>query len=167
MYLLKNSEEVVKIKCPYCHGENTKVLDKRETEESLATRRRRECLLCNKRFTTYERIETDLTVIKKDNKREKFSREKLKVGITKATEKRPISPEQIEQLLDQIEATLRDKNTSEIPSNIIGELVMKKLKSLDKVSYIRFASVYREFEDPSSFIEEIKILTKRGNKKWM
>ncbi len=151
----------MKIKCPYCYDENTKVLDKRETEENLVTRRRRECLKCNKRFTTYERIETDLIVIKKDNRREKFSREKLKSGITRATEKRPISPEQIEQLLDNIEATLRSKNSSEIPTIIIGELVMKKLKSLDKVAYIRFASVYREFEDPSSFIEEIKVLTKR------
>ena len=149
------------MKCPYCYTEDTKVVDKRETEDNIVTRRRRECLKCQKRFTTYERIETDLTVIKKDNRREKFSREKLKSGILKATEKRPISSEQIEQLLDNIEATLRSKNSSEIPTNIIGELVMKKLKALDKVSYIRFASVYREFEDPSSFIEEIKILTKK------
>ncbi len=149
------------MKCPYCYTEDTKVVDKRETEDNIVTRRRRECLKCQKRFTTYERIETDLTVIKKDNRREKFSREKLKSGILKATEKRAISSEQIEQLLDNLEATLRSKNSSEIPTNIIGELVMKKLKALDKVSYIRFASVYREFEDPSSFIEEIKILTKK------
>ena len=148
------------IKCPYCHNEENKVLDKRETEDSLVTRRRRECLKCEKRFTTYERIETDLIVIKKDNRREKFSREKLKVGILAATQKRPISTEQIEQLLDNIEATLRSKNTAEILTSVIGELVMKKLKAIDKVSYIRFASVYREFEDPLSFIEEIKILTK-------
>ena len=137
------------------------MVDKRETEDNIVTRRRRECLDCQKRFTTYERIETDLTVIKKDNRREKFSREKLKTGILKATEKRPISQEQIGQLLDNVEAILRSKNSSEIPTNTIGELVMKKLKILDKVSYIRFASVYREFEDPSSFIEEIKILAKK------
>ena len=100
-------------------------------------------------------------MIKKDDKREKFSREKLSAGISRATEKRPISPEVINQILDNIEAQLRNKDTSEIPTSIIGELVMKKLKSVDKVSFIRFASVYREFEDPSSFIEEIKILNKR------
>ncbi len=136
-------------------------MDKRETEDNIVTRRRRECLRCKKRFTTYERIETDLVVIKKDNRREKFSREKLKSGILKATEKRPISREQIEQVLDNIEATLRNKNTSEIPTSIIGSLVMKKLKFLDKIAYIRFASVYHEFEDPLSFIEEVKILTKK------
>jgi len=149
------------MKCPYCYHEETKVMDKRETEESLATRRRRECLSCKKRFTTYERIETDLIVIKKDNRREKFSREKIKSGILKAIEKRPISLEQVDQMIDNIEATLKSKNSSEIPSTLIGELVMKKLKALDKVAYIRFASVYREFEDPTSFLEEIKILTKR------
>lgn len=148
------------MKCPYCHHEETKVLDKRETDESLATRRRRECLSCEKRFTTYERIETDLIVIKKDNRREKFSREKLKSGIIKAIEKRPISLEQVDQIIDNIEATLRSKNSSEISSTLIGELVMRRLKTLDKVAYIRFASVYKEFEDPSSFLEEIKILTK-------
>lgn len=149
------------MKCPYCHHEENKVLDKRETEENLITRRRRKCLRCSKRFTTYERIETDLTVIKKDNRREKYSREKIKAGILKSIQKRPISTDQIEQLLDNIEAQLRNKNTSEIPTSVIGELVMKKLKSLDKIAYIRFASVYREFEDPTSFIEEIKILTKK------
>lgn len=149
------------MKCPYCHHEETKVIDKRETEESLATRRRRECLICKKRFTTYERIETDLIVIKKDNRREKFSREKIKSGILKAVEKRPVSIEQVDQIIDNIEATLKSKNSSEISSSLIGELVMRKLKSLDKVAYIRFASVYREFEDPSSFLEEIKVLTKK------
>ena len=147
--------------CPYCSSEETKVIDKRGTEKNLATRRRRECLRCNKRFTTYERTETDLMIIKKDGSREKFSREKLKSGIMKALEKRPVSLDQVNHLLDNIEANLKNKNSSEIPSRIIGELVMKRLRSLDKVAYIRFASVYREFEDPSSFIEEIKILTKR------
>ncbi|MEK6922841.1 MAG: transcriptional regulator NrdR [Nanoarchaeota archaeon] len=150
------------MKCPYCYHEETKVLDKRDPEESLTTRRRRECLKCNKRFTTYERIETDLIVIKKENSREKFSREKLKAGILKAIEKRPVSLEQLNKLLDNIEANLRNRSSSEISSQVIGELVMRKLKSLDQVAYIRFASVYREFQDPSSFIEEIKILSKKG-----
>ena len=149
------------MKCPYCQHEETKVLDKRETEEDIATRRRRECLKCQKRFTTYERIETDLMVIKKDNRREKFNREKLKAGILKSIEKRPISIEQVNQIIDNIEATLKSKNSSEIQSSLIGDLVVKKLKSLDKVAYIRFASVYKDFEDPTSFLEEIKILNKR------
>ena len=152
---------MIRIKCPYCYYEETKVSDKRETEASLITRRRRECLKCKKRFTTYERIETDLVVIKKDGRREKFSREKLKTGILKSLEKRPISMEQVDKIINNIEANLRNRNTSEINSQIIGELVMKKLKTIDKVAYIRFASVYREFEDPSSFIEEIKILNKK------
>ena len=136
-------------------------MDKRDPEESLTTRRRRECLKCSKRFTTYERIETDLIVLKKDNSREKFSREKLKAGILKAVEKRPVSLEQLNRLLDNIEANLRNRSSSEINSQVIGELVMKKLKSIDQVAYIRFASVYREFQDPSSFIDEIKILSKK------
>ena len=149
------------MRCPYCQNHDTKVVDKRETEESITTRRRRECLKCNKRFTTYERIETDLTVLKKDNRREPFSREKIKRGILKSIQKRPISMDQVDQIIDNIEATLKNKNSSEINSKLIGELVMRKLKGLDKVAYIRFASVYREFEDPSSFIEEIKILTRK------
>ncbi len=149
------------MKCPYCYHKETRVVNKRETENLLTTRRRRECLKCKKRFTTHERIETDLIVIKKDNRREKFSREKLKTGILKAIEKRPILNEQLDQLLDNIEAILRNKSSTEISTQVIGELVMKKLKSVDQVAYIRFASVYRQFEDPSSFVEEIKILNKK------
>ena len=152
------------MKCPYCYHKETRVVNKRETENLLTTRRRRECLKCKKRFTTHERIETDLIVIKKDNRREKFSREKLKTGILKAIEKRPILNEQLDQLLDNIEAILRNKSSTEISTQVIGELVMKKLKSVDQVAYIRFASVYRQFEDPSSFVEEIKILNK---KRWL
>ena len=152
---------MIQIKCPYCQYQETKVSDKRETEDSLTTRRRRECLKCNKRFTTYERIEIDLIVIKKDGRKEKFSREKLKSGISKALEKRPISNEEIEKLLDNIEVTLKSKNSNEVPSKLIGELAMKKLKNIDKVAYVRFASVYKEFEDPSSFIEEIQIFKKK------
>ena len=149
------------MKCPYCYHKETRVVNKRETENLLTTRRRRECLKCKKRFTTHERIETDLIVIRKDNRREKFSREKLKTGILKAIEKRPILNEQLDQLLDNIEAILRNKSSTEISTQVIGELVMKKLKSVDQVAYIRFASVYRQFEDPSSFVEEIKILNKK------
>ncbi|MEM2933180.1 MAG: transcriptional regulator NrdR [Candidatus Pacearchaeota archaeon] len=142
--------------CPYCSG-NTKVLDKRDTED--VTRRRRECLKCGKRFTTYERIETNVRVIKKDNRREPFDREKLLIGIMKACEKRPISQDTIEKAVAEIEAKIRGYGP-EIPSRVIGELVMKKLKKLDKVAYIRFASVYREFEDIEDFKETLKELGK-------
>lgn len=146
--------------CPYCNSD-TKVIDKRETPDQKATRRRRECLKCHKRFTTYERIErTDLFVIKKDERREPFNREKLKSGIIKACEKRPISHETIEKVLNDIESVLRKKNKKEITSREIGEAVMKRLKKLDKVAYIRFASVYRAFEDLKSFEKELKSLKK-------
>lgn len=150
------------MKCPFCSNTETKVLDKRETEDLEVTRRRRECLKCKKRFTTYERIENiDLFVVKKDDRRENFSREKLKNGILKACEKRPISMDDIEQTLNSIEAELKAKNKKEIRSKEIGELLMRKLKKLDKVAYIRFASVYREFHDLSSFKEELSKLEKK------
>lgn len=144
------------MKCPYCSNE-TKVLDKRDTQE--ITRRRRECLnkKCKKRFTTYERVETNVRVIKKDKRREPFSREKLVAGMTKACEKRPVSQEAIEKAVGEIETKVRAYGP-EIPSKIIGELVMKQLKKLDKVAYIRFASVYREFQDISDFRKTIKEL---------
>lgn len=146
------------MKCPYCNKEDTKVINKRETSNLEVTRRRRECLNCSKRFTTYERIETDLTVVKKDGRREQFNREKLKKSILRSCEKRPVDTNKIDFLINKIEAVLRDKNTSEIPSKLIGELVMKGLKELDKVAYIRFASVYRSFEDVADFKKEIKQL---------
>jgi len=147
------------VRCPYCKSTETKVVDKRETQDQKSTRRRRECLKCKKRFTTYERIEqSDLIVIKKDNRREPFSREKLKSGIVKACQKRPVSYESIENVLNEIESQLRKKNKAEVTSKEIGELVMKKLKKLDKVAYIRFASVYREFQDIRSFEKELKSL---------
>ena len=146
------------MKCPYCYSEETKVLDKRDSEEALSTRRRRECLKCEKRFTTYERVETDLMVIKKDGKREKYAREKLKAGILKSIEKRPISTDQVDKMIDHIEAILRNKNSNEIPSTIIGELVMKKLKTVDKIAYIRFASVYKEFKSEEEFKKKLKKL---------
>ena len=150
------------MKCPYCNNKETKVLDKRETEDLSVTRRRRECLKCKKRFTTYEKVEEfELVIAKKDGKRERFDRHKLLIGIIKACEKRPVSMEKIEKIVDNIELDLRDKVKSEIPSKKIGEMVMRKLRSLDKVAYIRFASVYREFEDLEKFEEELGKLQKR------
>ena len=146
------------MRCPYCENEDTKVVDKRDSEDF--TRRRRECLKCKKRFTTYEKPEIALIVIKKDGRREPFHREKLKEGIVKACEKRSVSIETIEEIVDEIEIRLRRMNSVEIPSSKIGELAMKKLYKLDKVAYIRFASVYRSFESPNEFEEEIKLLKK-------
>jgi transcriptional repressor NrdR len=149
------------MKCPFCGSEESKVLDKRETPDLKATRRRRECLGCRKRFTTYERVEAaDIVVIKKDGKREMFDRNKLKLGIMKACEKRPVSAESIEKVIDSIENELR-KGQTEVRSSVIGNLVMRKLKKLDKVAYIRFASVYREFADIQSFQKELKRLLKK------
>ncbi|MCX6749064.1 MAG: transcriptional regulator NrdR [Candidatus Pacearchaeota archaeon] len=143
--------------CPYCKNSETKVTDKRDSEGE--TRRRRECLKCGKRFTTYEKIEPpDIKVIKKDGSRQLFSREKLKSGIIKALEKRPVSTEQADKLLADIELKLETKG-KEVSSKEIGELVMKGLKKLDKVAYIRFASVYRDFQDIDDFrnvVKEIK-----------
>lgn len=151
------------MKCPFCSHTETKVVDKRETEEELVTRRRRECLDCEKRFTTYERVEmSNITIVKKSEKHEPFNRDKLKRGLFKACEKRPVNAEQIEIVVNEIEAELRSKDTTEIPSTVIGELVMRKLKKLDKVAYIRFASVYREFADLKTFEKELRNLLKKG-----
>lgn len=148
------------MKCPFCFKEETKVVDSRETPDLSETRRRRECLNCEKRFTTYERIEgVDIFLIKKDGSRENFSREKLKAGIVRACEKRPVSLDKIESAIDDIEIKLR-KYDGEVPTKDVGALVMKKLKSLDKVAYIRFASVYRDFKDVSDFEKEL-VLIKR------
>ena len=150
------------MKCLYCSHEETKVLDKRETEDLSVTRRRRECLKCEKRFTTYERPEAlELVIVKKDGRRERFDRHKLLTGILKACEKRPVSMEKIENFVDELEAELRGKAESEIQSKKLGEMVMRKLKSLDKIAYIRFASVYREFEDLESFEQELEKLQKK------
>ncbi|MBI2670525.1 transcriptional regulator NrdR [Candidatus Woesearchaeota archaeon] len=147
--------------CPFCKHKQTRVVDKRESKLQL-TRRRRECLKCKKRFTTYERIEAiPLIIIKKDNAREHFNREKLMSGILKACEKRPVSSDMIQNMVDEIENEARNQKSSEVESSFIGELVMKKLKDLDKVAYIRFASVYRQFADLSSFEKELKDLIKK------
>ena len=148
------------MECPYCHHYSTKVTDSRDTG-ALSIRRRRECLKCKKRFTTYEHIEMrPIYVIKKDGRREKFERDKIKHGIMKALEKRPVSPEKTDQIIEQIEEKIRRTGKEEISSKQIGEYVMEQLKKTDHVAYIRFASVYRSFADISSFEEEIKKLTK-------
>lgn len=150
------------MKCPYCDNLENKVVDKRETEGHEVTRRRRECLKCKKRFTTYERIELEIRVIKKDGTVEQFDREKLKRGIVRACEKRPVTSEQIDKLVDSIENKLRELGKNEVKSSMIGELVIKKLKSMDQIAYIRFASVYREFADVASFQRELKKILKKG-----
>ncbi|MBI2543190.1 MAG: transcriptional regulator NrdR [Candidatus Aenigmarchaeota archaeon] len=147
--------------CPYCQSEETRVIDKRPSDDKTF-RRRRECEKCNKRFTTYERIEIiPLTIVKKDGRREDFDRNKVRMGITKACEKRPISQEKIEKAVGEIENELRNMDTTEIRSKVIGDMVMNKLKDLDEVAYIRFASVYKKFRDIESFEKELKEL-KRG-----
>lgn len=148
--------------CPFCAHVITKVLDKREGTSGKETRRRRECAKCGRRFTTFERVETlDLLVVKKDGKREIFDRGKLRSGIIKSCEKRPISADSIEKVVDEIESELRKGAKSEVPSKVVGELVTKRLKKLDKIAYIRFASVYRQFADIGDFEKELSKLSKR------
>ena len=143
--------------CPFCSSKESKVTDKRGSPEGI--RRRRECLKCNKRYTTYERVSRDgLYVIKKDGSREKFNRVKLESGINKAFEKRPISKEKITKMVNDVEEQLRKKGRKEIKSSEIGELVIKKIKKLDNVAYIRFASVYRDFQNIKDFKQEIKAI---------
>jgi transcriptional repressor NrdR len=142
--------------CPYCKQIESKVIDSRSSEDATVIRRRRECTACNRRFTTYERVEErPLLVIKKGGYREQFDRNKILNGITRACEKRPVSSETIEKLVNSIEADLRDNNDREVGSMVIGEMVMDKLRSLDEVAYVRFASVYRQFTDLNSFIKTI------------
>ncbi len=148
------------MKCAFCNNPLTKVVDKREVEQG--NRRRRECDKCKKRFTTYERVENlDLIILKKDGRREHFDKNKIIRGITKACQKRPISQDQIEKTVDQIESELRKLKGKEIPSSIIGEKIIKKLKKLDDVAYVRFASVYRSFADITDFQKELKNIIKK------
>lgn len=145
--------------CPFCNSSKTRVVDKREVGSGTITRRRRECQDCGKRFTTYERVENiDIYVIKKDGRREPYDRNKLRIGICKACEKRPISQDKIDEIVDNIEGSLRRLRSIEVRSQEIGERVMEELKRLDKVAYIRFASVYREFADVTDFQKELKEL---------
>jgi len=148
------------MRCPYCHHDDTSVVDSREAEDQTSIRRRRECDECDKRFTTYERVEgIDLKVIKKDGSKEDFSREKLKRGLVKATWKRPVSMADVESLIDEIEALLRRKRTSEVKSWEIGNLVINRLRKIDPLSYLLFASVYRDFDSLEDFAQEIEKLT--------
>lgn len=145
------------MKCPFCSHENTRVIDSRPADENNSIRRRRVCDECGKRFTTYEKVETiPLIVIKKDNNRETYDRSKIEAGVLRACHKRPISAAQINQLIDSVETAVFNREEKEIPSGVIGELVMNKLKNLDTVAYVRFASVYREFKDINTFMDELK-----------
>jgi|TARA_Y100000310_G_C20259285_1_gene612878 transcriptional repressor NrdR len=150
------------MKCPYCNHEETQVIDSRDTENLETMRRRRECSKCKKRFTTYERVEeADIVVVKKDGKRERFERQKLINGILKACEKRQIPLEKIEKLVDAVESDLRKRDSVEVESKTIGRLAMRRLRTLDKVAFLRFASVYLEFEDIARFEEELDKLQKK------
>ena len=145
------------MKCPYCSFEESKVIDSRPTDEGERIRRRRECLNCQKRFTTYEIIESlPIIVIKKDKSREPFNREKVLNGIMRACEKRPVSLDTIEKIVDDIEASISNSLDREVSTRKIGELIMDKLKNVDEVAYVRFASVYRQFKDINTFMDELK-----------
>jgi transcriptional repressor NrdR len=149
------------MKCPYCGFLEDKVIDSRPTDEGSAIRRRRECNNCGKRFTTYEKVESiPLMVVKKDGARESFDREKILNGILRACEKRPVSLEQMESLVEEVESQIRNSLKREITTQEIGELVMSQLKDLDEVAYVRFASVYRQFKDINTFMDELKKLLK-------
>lgn len=145
------------MKCPYCGNADTRVIDSRPAEDGSSIRRRRCCDECEKRFTTYEKVETiPLIVIKKDDNREQYDRSKIEGGVLRACYKRPVSAEQIQRTLEKIETEIFNREEKEIPTNVIGEIVMDHLKELDEVAYVRFASVYREFKDVNTFMSEIK-----------
>ncbi|MBQ8247210.1 MAG: transcriptional repressor NrdR [Lachnospiraceae bacterium] len=149
------------MKCPFCNHENTRVIDSRPAEDNNSIRRRRVCDECGKRFTTYEKVETiPLIIIKKDNNRETYDRTKIEAGILRACHKRPVSAAQITQIVDSVETEIVNREEREISSNVIGELIMNKLKDLDPVAYVRFASVYREFKDVNTFMDELKKILK-------
>ena len=149
------------MKCPYCGEENTKVIDSRPAEENNAIRRRRQCEVCKKRFTTYEKVESiPLIVIKKDNIREPYDRSKIEAGILRSCHKRPVSYEQIVSAVEDVENAVFNMEQKEVSSAVIGELVIDRLKKLDQVAYVRFASVYREFKDVNTFMEELAKLLK-------
>ena len=150
------------MKCPFCGEEDTKVIDSRSADDNTSIRRRRQCESCGKRFTTYEKVETiPLLIIKKDNSREMYDRSKLEAGVLRACHKRPISVEAIGRLVDSVENQIVTREEREVKSSIIGELVMEQLKELDAVAYVRFASVYREFKDVNTFLEELEKLYKK------
>ena len=145
------------MKCPFCGHDNTRVIDSRPADENNSIRRRHVCDECSRRFTTYEKVETiPLIVIKKDDNRETYDRSKIEAGVLRACHKRPVSANQITKLVDDVETEIFNRGEKEIPSRVIGELVMDRLKNLDAVAYVRFASVYREFKDINTFMDELK-----------
>ncbi|MBE5907918.1 MAG: transcriptional repressor NrdR [Lachnospiraceae bacterium] len=145
------------MKCPFCGSDNTRVIDSRPADDNNSIRRRRLCDECNKRFTTYEKVETiPLIIIKKDNNREQYDRTKIEGGILRSCHKRPVSVDQITRVVDEVETEIFSREEKEVPSTVIGEIVMDKLKDLDPVAYVRFASVYREFKDVNTFMNELK-----------
>ncbi len=145
------------MKCPFCSSENTRVIDSRPADDNNSIRRRRLCDECNKRFTTYEKVETiPLIVIKKDNNREQYDRAKIESGVLRACHKRPVPADDISRLIDEVETEIFAREEKEISSDVIGEILMDKIKDLDAVAYVRFASVYREFKDVNTFMNELK-----------
>jgi transcriptional repressor NrdR len=154
------------MKCPFCHEDNDRVLDTRPSDDGVAIRRRRECLACKRRFTTYERVEvTTVKIVKKDGAREPFDRQKIKRGLETACWKRPISDAQLETVISEVENELESKFEAEVPSRQVGELVMRRLREIDQVAYVRFASVYRQFKDARDFVDEIKPMLAETKKK--
>ena len=150
------------MKCPFCNASDTKVIDSRPADDNSSIRRRRQCEQCGKRFTTYEKLETmPLMVIKKDNSREVYDRSKIEAGIFRSCHKRPVSPQQIDTMVDEIENWIFNLEEKEVETSAIGEKVMEKLKDVDEVAYVRFASVYREFKDVNTFMEELGKLLKK------
>ena len=149
------------MKCPFCGHPDTSVIDSRPAEDNNSIRRRRVCSACDKRFTTYEKVETiPLIIVKKDKNRETYNRQKLESGILRACHKRPVSAAQINKIVDDIETEIFSREEKEIESNVLGELIMEKLKDVDAVAYVRFASVYREFKDVNTFMDELKKMLK-------
>ncbi len=154
------------MKCPFCGSSDDRVVDSRESREGEVIRRRRECVSCGRRFTSYETIEEiPYMVVKNDGRRETFDRKKLRAGLVKACEKRPVSPARLDAIVDEIETLLHEIEERELPTRRIGALVMEKLRELDKVAYVRFASVYRKFEDVDEFLHELKSLIDRAETK--
>ena len=155
--IIYTTREDLYMKCPYCNVENTRVIDSRPADEGSSIRRRRQCDACMKRFTTYEKVESiPLVVIKKDMNREQYDRSKIEKGVFRSCNKRPVSVDQITALVDEVENTIFSMEEKEIPSSLIGEVLMDKIKGLDPVAYVRFASVYREFKDVNTFMDELK-----------
>ena len=152
------------MRCPHCKADNDRVVDSRSSADGFSIRRRRQCLACGRRFTTYEKVEaTPLRVVKKDGARVPFDREKIRAGLFKACEKRPISKDQIESMVDRVERQCSEAFDREVPTSMIGNLVMMELRNLDQVAYVRFASVHREFKDATQFLEELRpLLEKNG-----